>query len=146
MISRDRIAAGLTALILGAFPMGGSVMAGDHAHFHLHSRPKSTQATPHTFLQAGNPQEMSRIARPSDNDHYSGDYVGGGKAFGGEGRCANEGTWGWDYTPFRPMSPRIFMNWSHGRRYQDGYGRYATDGPKPLEHITEAVHEHFGHE
>lgn len=146
MHSRRRIAAGLAALGIWASPATGPARGQDHEHKHGHSHPKTTQATPHTHQQAGYPQCISPLAIPSYNEHYSGDYVGGGKSHGGQGRCLHEGTWGWDYTPFRPMSSRIFMNWSHGRHEQGGTGRYATDGPKPLEHITESVHEHLSHE
>jgi hypothetical protein len=122
--------------------MIGIARAGDHDHDHKHV--KSTQATPHTFHQAGHPEVVSEFAQESYNEHYSGGYIGGGKAHGGHERCANQGTWGWDYTPFRPMSSKIFLKWSHGRHYQGGTGAYATDGPKPLEHITETVHGHLG--
>ena len=83
---------------------------------------------------------------PSYNEHYSGDYVGGGKPIGGHGRCLNEGTWGWDYTPFRP-DVRTDLHGLVPRPARSGRDRgYATDGPKPLEHLTESVHEHFSHE
>jgi hypothetical protein len=124
----------------------GITRAGDPDREHKHKHQRSTVATPHTWEQAGYPQFVSPIAMPSYNDHYSGSYVGGGLAFGGHDRCAIDGTFGWDYTPFRPLSQRIFLGWSHGRHYQGGGGPYRTDGPKPLEHITETVNEHFGRE
>lgn len=140
MDGRYRIATSLVAL--GSFVAcpTSDVIGGEHSHKHV----KSTEATPHTARQAGYPQCVSPISMVSYNEHYSGGFIGGGKAFGGHERCANEGTWGYDYTPFRPMSPRLFLKWSHGRHYQGGGGPYATDGPKPLEHITEAVHDHLG--
>ncbi len=141
MSCRSRIAAGLVAAGLLSAPMVGVARAGDHDHPH---HVKSTQATPHTHRQAGYPQCVSPLAMESYNEHYSGGYVGGGMPHFGHGRCANEGTFGWDYTPFRPLSPKIFLGWSHGRHYQGGTGAYRTDGPKPLEHIKETVHEHFG--
>ena len=144
MSSRSEFAASLVAVGLFAGPMIGVAPAGDHEHGHKH--PKSTLATPHTFHQAGHPEVVSPIAMESYNQHYSGGYVGGGKAHGFHQRCANEGTWGWDYTPFRPLSSKIFLGWSHGRHYQGGGGPYATDGPKPLEHITETIHGHLGGE
>ena len=137
MDRRGRIAAGLLALSAGIIP---TALAGEHVHEHV----KSTVATPHTHKQAGYPLCISRLAVPSYNDHYSGGFVGGGKAHGGDARCPNEGTWGWDYTPFRPDGHGIFLNWSHGRRYQGGTGRYATDGPHPIHAITEAIGEHTG--
>jgi len=139
MHRRGRIAAALLGLLLG---LAGRARAGEYAHQHA----KTTQATPHTHRQAGDPLCASALAVPSYNQHYSGGYIGGGKATGGDGRCAHEGTWGWDYTPFRPSGRGIFLNWSHGRHYQGGTGRYATDGPHPLHAITEAAREHLGKE
>jgi hypothetical protein len=140
MQSRSLIAAGLAALGLVANLSTGLAPADDHSHQHV----KSTTATPHTERQAGYPHCVSPVSMVSYNEHYSGGYIGGGKTFGGHQPCANEGTWGWDYSPFRPMSSRIFMKWSHGRHYEGGAGAYATDGPKPIEHIKETVHGHFG--
>jgi hypothetical protein len=143
MRCRSWIAAGLVALGLSANPMIRTTLADDDEHVqkHSHKRPKSTEATPHDFVQAGYPHEVSQIAMESYNEHYSGGYIGGGSLFGGHGGCAHVGTWGWDYTPFHK---RIFLNWSDGRRYQGGMGAYKTDGPKPLEHLTEKIHSHFG--
>ncbi len=142
MRERSWIAAGLVALGAVAGHSTRVALAGDHSHEHE----KSTVATPHTLRQAGYPQCVSPVSMVSYNEHYSGGYVGGGKAHGGHAPCQNEGTWGWDYTPFRPMSSRIFLGWSHGRHYQGGFGAYATDGPKPIEHVKEAIHGHFGGE
>lgn len=143
MFRRSSIALGATVLGFLLSAEIASVEAGEL--FHRHKHEKSTQATPHTEHQAGHPHEVSEIAAISYNEHYSGGYVGGGKGgHGGHERCAQEGTWGWDYTPFRPMSSRIFLKYSHGGRYQGGTGSYATDGPKPIEHLTETIHGHFG--
>ena len=141
MSHRSRIAAGLA---IGAIAASGPVIAlgGDHSH----ESTKSTHATPHTHEQAGYPLCVSRLAHPSYNEHYTGGYVGGGKAIGGQGRCGQEGTWGWDYTPFRASGHGVFLDWSHGRRYQGGTGRYATDGPHPIHAISEAIKEHGGKE
>lgn len=84
----------------------------------------------HTFELAGFPNLLGSHARPTITPYYCGDYVGGGAAFfGREPRRRNEGTWGWDYMggPLRPS--RVFLDWSHGRRYQGGTGRYETDDP-----------------
>ena len=35
------------------------------------------------------------------------------------------------------MSSKIFLRWSNGRHYEGGTGAYATDGPKPMEHVKE---------
>jgi hypothetical protein len=146
MWSRSWIAMGVALLGLLANSWTRTVVADDHDHEHRHGHKhvRSTQATPHTMEQAGYPQMVSPLAMESYNEHYSGGYIGGGKAWGGHAGCANAGTWGWDYSPFHPMSSRIFLKWSHGRHYQGGTGAYATDGPKPLEHITETIHSHFG--
>lgn len=139
---RDRIkrAASLATVGLLAGATIGTALGEDHGHH----QPKSTTATPHTFRQAGYPQCVSPISMASYNEHYSGGYVGGGKAHGGQGPCPHQGTWGWDYTPFRPMSSKLFLRYSNGRHAQGGTGAYATDGPKPIEHLTESIHSHLG--
>jgi len=132
----------LSMIAMGLVFLGstGTGLADDHSHHH----PKATVATPHTFRQAGDPQCVSPVAMVSYNEHYSGGYVGGGKTFGGAGPCPHQGTWGWDYSPFRSMSPRRFLRWSNGRHQEGGAGSYATDGPKPIEHLTETIHGQFG--
>ena len=123
--------------------MGSPPPPDEHEHSHKHV--KSTTATPHTIRQAGYPQWVSPVSMVSYNERYSGGYIGGGKFFhGGDEPCVHQGTWGWDYSPFRPMSSRIFLKWSNGRHYEGGTGAYATDGPKPMEHIKESIHSHFG--
>lgn len=83
------------------------------------------------FRRAGNPQCVSWLATPSETPRYSGGYVGGGTAIGGEPRYECEGTWGWDYAGFK-LPARIWLRWSHGRRYQGGAGAYKVDGPNLL--------------
>ena len=136
MRSRIGIAAHLTTLGLLGNLTTGTTLADDHSHKHV----KSTTATPHTIRRAGYAQDVSSLSMVSYNEHYSGGYVGGGKVHGGAEPCLHAGTWGWDYTPFRST----FLGWSNGRRYQGGTGAYAIDGPKPIAHITEAIHGHFG--
>ena len=58
----------------------------------------------------------------------------------------SEGTWGWDYVGGRSVGSRIFINWSHRQRYQGGYGKYETEGPKPVEHLIETIHGEKGKE
>ena len=53
---------------------------------------------PDGHQRAGNPQEVSPWARPSDTGRYVGYLVGGGAVCRGDGPTADEGTWGWDYT------------------------------------------------
>ncbi len=147
MSRRNWIACSLMVFGLVELISNRSARADDRWHWHKHTHVKSTEATPHTMKQAGYPQDVSMIAMQSYNQHYNGGLIGGGKGgHGGHSPTLNEGTWGWDYNLFRPASSRIFLGWSHGRRYQGGSGSYATDGPKPLEHITETVHGHFGGE
>lgn len=81
------------------------------------------------WARAGCPQNIRPHARPSNGPHFWGWWVGGGTAFGGEGPCEDEGTWGWDYEG-GIIPKRIWLGWSHGRRYQGGTGAYKTDGPK----------------
>lgn len=88
MRCRSWIAACLLALGLLANPMDGVTWADDQDHHH-HVR--STQATPHTDRQAGYPQSVSPMAMESYNEHYSGGYVGGGKAMRGHGPCTTKG-------------------------------------------------------
>jgi len=78
--------------------------------------------------RAGCPQSISHIATPTNTPHYGGYYVGGGTLKHGEGRYCNEGVWGWDYMGVL-FQKRVWLGWSHGRRYQDGTGAYKTDGP-----------------
>ena len=93
---------------------------------------------PRTPADAGYPFCLRDHTAPSDNGHYDGYYIGGGTGrHHGDAPCPHEGTWGWDYTG---IGSRVRLNWSHGRRYQGGYGRYATEGPKPIERLKERLH------
>lgn len=84
----------------------------------------------HTMERAGNPQRVACYARPSRTAKYALGYVGGGclgifhKA---EGRCPQDGIFGWDYDcGFRPG--RVFLGWCHCNRNQKS-GTYKPDGP-----------------
>lgn len=82
----------------------------------------------HTLERAGYPNLLGPQARPTVSPKYCGDYVGGGAAYlGREPRRRNEGTWGWDYVGGAWVPGRLFLDWSHGRRYQGGVGSYRTD-------------------
>jgi hypothetical protein len=83
---------------------------------------------PCQWERAGCPQNLRPHARPSYGPYFYGWWVGGGTAVGGDMPCLNEGTWGWDYEGVVPK--RVWLLWSHGRRYQGGTGAYKTDGPK----------------
>ncbi|MFN4258779.1 MAG: hypothetical protein ACK4RK_05745 [Gemmataceae bacterium] len=84
----------------------------------------------HTFQRAGDPQAISRFAKPSETPAYVGYYVGGGDPFK-KGRCPTpvDGTWGYDYSGdcFRR---NVFLRWWPKYYYQGGPGEYATDGPR----------------
>ena len=86
--------------------------------------PPQPQALSGDFHRAGNPQCIARFAAPSREKHQGSYYVGGSRAIGGQGRYATEGTWGSDYAPWYS---RVSLNWTHGRRYQDGGGQYEPD-------------------
>jgi hypothetical protein len=131
MVDRD----GLVAGIAPAVARGNE---GDDPHQRCFLRPGEPSLMTHA--RAGYPMEVSPISGPSYNEHYSGSYVGGGNLFHGHGRGVCEGTFGWDYTPFRPLSRKIFLGYSHGRRYQGGIGAYKVHGPHVLEGIEEALH------
>jgi hypothetical protein len=76
------------------------------------------------FARSGNPQCVAPWARPSREKQDGGYYVGGSKALRGDGRGANEGTWGSDYAPWYS---RVSLKWNHGRRYQSGGGQYESE-------------------
>lgn len=77
------------------------------------------------YDRAGNAQWVAWYALPSNTTAYVGYYVGGGAACLGEARHVSEGTWGWDYQGCLFLR-RVGLDWWHGRRYQDGIGRYRT--------------------
>ena len=85
------------------------------------------------FQRAGNPECISRLARPSSGPNFTGYYVGGGSAFRGEPRSPNEGTWGWDYSGLFCFR-HIDLGWWHGARYQGGTGQYQPDRTRLLSH------------
>ena len=110
----------LALLLLAA----GDCLAGQPVRTKKHS------ATPIDRLhRAGNPQHVAWWARPSLNKHYISYYVGGGAVIGGEHRGHDEGTWGLDYGGVL-FPKRVWLQWWHGRKEQDGGGTYKTDGPK----------------
>jgi hypothetical protein len=95
-------------------------------------------------IPQGPPPRVACYAIRSDDGHYFGYYVGGGKACRGQPRCINEGTWGWDYAGL-VLPQRVFLQWSHGRCYKGGVGAYKIDGPQPLKKIVEKAHQHESH-
>ncbi len=129
----------------------GPVHVHAHGHGHKILRHDSEKTTPppgnprfipHTFERAGYPQCLRNHLEPSFAPGVRGYYVGGGAAHGGEGRLPDDGVWGWDDTGCTWLPMRVRLLWSHGRRYQGGPGRYATDGahvPDPIYGVTSTV-------
>jgi hypothetical protein len=84
----------------------------------------------HTMERAGFPLTVSPHAQPTVTPAYTGYFIGGGTAHGGEPRRVEEGTWGLDYGGYH--LPRLTrLGWSHGRRFQGGGGTYTTEGFTP---------------
>lgn len=81
-------------------------------------------------VRSGCPQLVSPFATRSLNcDEFSLGRIGGGTLLGGEtANPTHDGTWAIDYTG--KWIPRyVFLPWSHGLRYQGGYGAYGTEAP-----------------
>jgi len=97
----------------------------------------------YTLQRAGNPQCLSHHAAPSTTASYSGYAVGGGSVFCGGPRCAEEGTWGWDYVGGH-LPRHVYLRWTHGRRYQAGTGAYKVDGPEVPNVFTLKLLPHHG--
>ena len=84
----------------------------------------------HELERAGYAHHVSPWAIPSNTSAYSGYYVGGGShSYTGPARCADQGTWGWDFVG-RCVVPLVRLGWSHPPREQGGTGSYEPDGPK----------------
>jgi hypothetical protein len=81
-------------------------------------------------VRSGCPHIVSPFATFSINcDDYSLGRIGGGTLLGGESACrTHDGTWAIDYTG-RWIPRYVFLPWSHGLRYQGGYGAYETEAP-----------------
>ena len=83
--------------------------------------------------QAGCTMAIRKIAIPSNTEHYGSYWVGGGLPIFGDDPLPHEGTFGWDYFGIL-FTKRVDLNFSHGRRYQGGFGSYKTDGPRHPKH------------
>lgn len=84
------------------------------------------------FARAGNPQCLSRFAKPTESPHETGYFIGGGartKARHGEHRRVTDGTWGTDYTGIL-FHKHVELNWWHGARFQGGGLGYRNVGPR----------------
>lgn len=93
--------------------------------------PKYGRYCENGFERSELPFCLGRFAKPSISSSHMIGYVGGGTAYGGERRTANEGTFGMDYSG-NWFARKSWLKWSHGGRHQGGQGRYETDGPRLL--------------
>jgi len=93
----------------------------------LNGDPFGPRAAAHA--QAGCAMQIRRWAIPSNTQHYGYYQVGGGVPILGEGPTLEEGVFGWDYSGIL-FNKRVALNFTHGRRYQGGFGAYKTDGPR----------------
>lgn len=83
------------------------------------------------FARAGHPEQVAKLARPTNTPHYCGYWVGGGCA---RRHCddrypVEEGTFGWDYQGCGLLPRRVALGWWHSRRSQGGTGAYKTTTP-----------------
>jgi hypothetical protein len=121
-----------SSIFVGLLVLGAVAVRAHAADLGCDCRP-TRRADVHPHVRAGCPQSIAWWAQPSNSAHYGGYYVGGGALCHGDGRCADEGTWGWDYLGAL-FTKHVRLGWSHGRLYQGGAGAYETDGPKVLHH------------
>ena len=88
------------------------------------------------FRRAGNPQCVSRLARPTESPHEEGYFMGGGareRSGKSHERLPTEGVWGTDYAGL-VIPKHTQLRWWHGQRPQGGTGSYGTDGPRLVRH------------
>lgn len=109
----------LTSLAL----VQGSLWASDEAI------PLGSDGHNHTFERAGYPNEVSKLAHPTNTPKYAGYYVGGGCVCRGGGPGPLQGTYGWDFVGGCLVRPKVMLAWCFKCRYQGGSGAYKTDGP-----------------
>lgn len=98
-----------------------------------HARPTAYESD-HTMERAGLPQDFSRRATPSLEPHENPGLIGGSRLFKGDGAGQYDGTFGWDYSPWRPG--RVFLSFSHDRAHQPRLGSYKTDTHKVPDPVT----------
>ncbi len=134
----------LLCLSLVVLSLRASLKADEiRVHFTDESAPRSTTSGPSAdklrgryclpdYIRSGWPRCIGTLARPDICRDYSLGYVGGSAHWFGEPRTCQEGTVGLDYQGWF-FARRTWLQWTHGRRYQGGDGKYATDGPKLLE-------------
>jgi hypothetical protein len=94
-------------------------------------------------VRAGHPEMVSRWAIPSVTPAYSAGWVGGSTLLRGQPRhIHSDGVWGFDYDGWL-LNRRIWLGWSHGRRYQGGAGAYDSEGPPKATHFLHTRVEQF---
>ena len=71
--------------------------------------------------------KVAWYALPTFTRAYTGYYVGGSRAFGGSGRCPEDGTWGIDYRGLL-LPSRVNLWWNYGERHERSGGTYKADG------------------
>lgn len=118
----------LVALATGLTLAAGTASAADD------DKVLGQDAWCHTYARAGNPREISCLARVANTFEYFGYCVGGAcvldRKGGGPGPL--QGTYGWDYGghPWW-IKPKIVLNFCYECRYKGGIGAYETDkGPR----------------
>lgn len=98
-----------------------------------HSPDVACHSAENACARAGDPHRIAWYAQPSRSKRDSFGYVGGGTAWRGEPRMADEGTWGVDYAGVFSHN-HIWLKWLHGRPSRQTGGSYNTDGPHLLSH------------
>ena len=125
-------------IVLSAILFPATAATAEKAEPSLYARPCCCEVE-----RAGYPWRHFPWATCQVESDYTGYYVGGGSPVRGcsRGRCADEGTWGWDYTGrwFRRL---VRLGWTHPPREQGGAGAYAPDGPR----FVEAIKHRLEHE
>ena len=85
---------------------------------------------PHTFENAGYPDQISHYAYPSETPNYFGYYVGGGCVRGGGPPGPTDGTWGWDYGGLCCHCKKLVLGWCDKCKGGAFGGPYRIDGPR----------------
>ena len=107
--------------------------------------PEPRRPIEHTMERAGNPDSISRFARPSVDRNTAGGYIGGTRLFGNRifarGAAASvgpieNGIYGTDYTGVRGLAGRVFLRESADpSRGADVARNYRTEGP----HVPDVI-------
>jgi hypothetical protein len=126
---------GALAGLAGLADRGAGALAGEWFHHEKPTPPPGRpRCIPHTAGRAGYAFDLNGHAQPTYTPSYVGYYVGGGSVHGGCARRVEDGTWGRDYEGLC-FRRHVWLNWSHGTRYQGGTGAYDPDGP----HVPDVI-------